>query len=180
MSLEDLEVNVGGTKFKGVYLAILLSFGSTLGGGIWAASEFFSRLETLEGNVETSTASTSALEQRFDDYKETINEDINDFEVSLGKAVQELEDNDVAGLQGRLATLGTNLNTIMDRQQELINMGERIVEVEKKITETEALITKAELMLKDADLIQAKLDRIQKEIDDIWEGMDYLANPYGG
>lgn len=36
----DLELNVGGVSFKGVYVAVLLSFASTIGGGIWAASEF--------------------------------------------------------------------------------------------------------------------------------------------
>ena len=44
--MEDIELDIGGTKFKGVWIAILFSFASTIGGGIWAASEFFSRLET--------------------------------------------------------------------------------------------------------------------------------------
>ena len=35
MSLEEMELNVGGTSFKGVWIAVILSFGSTLGGGIW-------------------------------------------------------------------------------------------------------------------------------------------------
>ena len=39
MSLQDMELNVGGVKFKGVYIAILFSFATTIGGGIWAASD---------------------------------------------------------------------------------------------------------------------------------------------
>ena len=39
MSLEDTELTIGGTTFKGVYIAIMLSFATTIGGGIWAASE---------------------------------------------------------------------------------------------------------------------------------------------
>lgn len=180
MSLEDIELDVGGTKFKGVWIAIVISFASTIGGGIWTASEFFSRLESLEETVEAAHINTQQVEQRFEDFREVWNEQKKGISVNVAKAMQELEDNDVSGLQGRLATLGTNLNTIMDRQQELINMGDRIVEVEKSVTETEALVKKAELMMQDADKINEKLDRIQKEINDIWEGMDYLANPYGG
>ena len=47
MALEDMELDVGGVKFKGIYIAILLSFATTIGGGIWAASEFVSRISNL-------------------------------------------------------------------------------------------------------------------------------------
>ena len=48
MSLEETEINVGGTKFKGAHIAIVLAFISTISGGIWATSEFFSRVGVLE------------------------------------------------------------------------------------------------------------------------------------
>ena len=44
MSLEETEINVGGTKFKGAHIAIVLAFISTISGGIWATSDFFSRV----------------------------------------------------------------------------------------------------------------------------------------
>jgi hypothetical protein len=179
MALEEMELDVGGTKIKGVWIAILFTFASTIGGGIWTASEFFSRLATLEETVQESLQISQTTNVRFDDLKTQIDDDIKAAEVELGKVMQELEDNDVAGLQGKLATLGTNLETIMARQQELIAIQERVVQVEKQITETATLVQKAEVMMKDADLIQTKLEKIQREIDDIWEGMDYLANPYG-
>ena len=40
MALSDLELNVGGQSFKGVYIAVVVSFASTIAGGIWTASEF--------------------------------------------------------------------------------------------------------------------------------------------
>lgn len=180
MSLEELEVNVAGTKFKGIYLAILLSFGSTLGGGIWAASEFFSRLESLEESVELSSTDTKLVNQRFEDFREVWTDDKKTIVSDLSVTKQQIEDASIDELQGKLATLGTNLQTIMDRQKELISMGERIVEVEKQITETQTLVQKAETMMKDADSIQNELEQIEKEIEEIWEGMDYLANPYSG
>ena len=48
MSLEDTELTIGGTSFKGVYIAILLSLATTIGGGVWTASSLYSRLETAE------------------------------------------------------------------------------------------------------------------------------------
>ena len=51
MSLEETEINVGGTKFKGAHIAVVLAFVSTISGGIWATSEFFSRVGVLEDTV---------------------------------------------------------------------------------------------------------------------------------
>ncbi len=48
MSLEDTELKIGGTSFKGVWIAIVLGIGSTIGGGGWTASSLYSRLEAVE------------------------------------------------------------------------------------------------------------------------------------
>ena len=48
MSLAETELTIGGTSFKGVYIAILMSLATTLGGGVWTASSLYSRLEALE------------------------------------------------------------------------------------------------------------------------------------
>jgi len=57
MGVEDIELDVGGVKFKGVYIAILMSFATTIGGGIWAASEFVSRIDNLEASVASLSSS---------------------------------------------------------------------------------------------------------------------------
>ena len=48
MSLQETELKIGGTSFKGVYIAILFSLATTLGGGVWTASTLYSRLESVE------------------------------------------------------------------------------------------------------------------------------------
>lgn len=179
MSLDSLEVDVGGTKFKGVYLAILLSFGSTLGGGIWAASEFFSRLEILEENVANAEVQSETTNQRFDDFREVWVDDKKTLTNDIAVMKQQLEDNDIAGLQGKLTQLGTNLETIMSRQQELLDLQTRIVDVEKEVTQMQTTVAKAEVVTANAEELIRKLNRLQTEIDDIWEGLDFLANPYG-
>ena len=66
MALEDVEVNVGGTSIKGVWIAIVVTFGSTIGGGIWAASQFFAQLTEQSEAVIAATAQAEALATRFD------------------------------------------------------------------------------------------------------------------
>ena len=103
MSLEETEINVGGVKFKGVYIAVVLGFVSTIGGTIWTASELYSRLEAVEAYEIPDTT--------------PLHEDIE-----LIK--QELEDNDVKSLQGKLAELGVNLKTIIEQQKDLLAIKE--------------------------------------------------------
>ena len=74
MALDDLELNVGGTQIKGVWIAILLTFSSTIGGGIWTASEFFSRLEALESSVSNASSETGVTQARFEDLRQAQQE----------------------------------------------------------------------------------------------------------
>jgi chromosome segregation ATPase len=168
MAMEDIELDVGGTKFKGIWIAILFSFASTIGGGIWAASEFFSRIEILEETVEEGQEVSGSWEEE----KKVLMAD-------LAVLQQQLEDNDVSSLQGKLAELGTVLSSIMDRQKELLAIQERIVGVEKTVTEMQTVVQKAEIMTKDAEELGNRIKKVEREINDLWDGMDYLSNPYG-
>ena len=167
--MENIELDVGGTKFKGIWIAVLFSFASTIGGGIWAASEFFSRIEILEERVIEGQDVSGSWEED----KKVLMSD-------LAVLQQQLEDNDVSSLQGKLAELGTVLGAIMERQKELLSLQERLIQVEKDMTEITTVVAKAELMTQNAEQVNKKLQRLEKEINDLWDGMDYLSNPYGG
>ena len=41
MSLEETEVNIGGVKFKGMQIAIVLGIISSIAGTIWTASSIY-------------------------------------------------------------------------------------------------------------------------------------------
>ena len=166
--MENIELDVGGTKFKGIWIAVLFSFASTIGGGIWAASEFFSRIEILEEKVIEGQDVSGSWE-----------EDKKVLMADLAVLQQQLEDNDVSSLQGKLAELGSVLGAIMERQKELIALQERLVQVEKDMTEITTVVAKAEMMTQNAAQVNQKLETVEKEINDLWEGMDYLSNPYG-
>jgi chromosome segregation ATPase len=166
--MENIELDVGGTKFKGIWIAVLFSFASTIGGGIWAASEFFSRIEILEEKVIEGQDVSGSWEED----KKVLMSD-------LAVLQQQLEDNDVSSLQGKLAELGSVLGSIMERQKELLALQERLIQVEKDMTEITTVVAKAELMTQNAEQVAKKLQQLEKEINDLWDGMDYLSNPYG-
>ena len=48
MSLEKSELNINGTSFKGVWIAIVMTIGTSIGGTVWTASSLYSRLEIVE------------------------------------------------------------------------------------------------------------------------------------
>ena len=163
MSLEETEINVGGVKFKGVYIAVVLGFVSTIGGTIWTASELYSRLEAVEAYEIPDTT--------------PLHEDIE-----LIK--QELEDNDVKSLQGKLAELGVNLKTIIEKQMDLLAIKERVVQAEKDVEAMRTTVAEAKLIVGKVDgfenylkQFETKIEKVDKEIDDIWLGMDELSNP---
>jgi len=177
MAIEDLELNVGGTQIKGVWIAILLSFASTIGGGIWTASEFFSRLEALEDAVSDASAGTAVIEGRFEDLRTAQSKTLQDYQVTISNMQQQLDDNNVSELQGKLAELGTNLEAIMKAQGELLDLRDRISSVEKSNGET---VISVNAKIEALGSVDERLKRLQRDIDDAWRAMDELANPLGG
>ena len=172
--MENLELDVGGTKFKGVWIAILFSFASTIGGGIWTASEFFNRLEAQEQAVNDSTQIAADILAQFDVLKKDLNTQINQHKNTIDVVQQQLADNDVSGLQGKLATLGTNLEQIMKRQGELLTLQEKVSTLQTTVAERGA---KTEAQLDKLKQYDDDMKRITREIDDLWNGMDALSNP---
>lgn len=168
--MNDIELDVGGTKFKGVWIAIVFSFASTIAGGIWTASEFFNRLEAQEKAVEDILK----LRGTFATLEEEVSSQLSTFDSTIGKVEQQLNDNDVSGLQGKLATLGTNLEQIMKRQGELLDLRDKVAEVEKISSEQSITI---EARLEKLSQYDGDIKRLNREIDDLWKGMDALSNP---
>ena len=176
MALEDVEVNVGGTSIKGVWIAIVLTFGSTIGGGIWAASQFFAQLTEQSEAVVAATAQAEALATRFDDLRDTNAQRLQAMDVKLSNMEQAMTAADVENLQGKLAELGANLVQIMDAQQELLDIRDRIALVEKTSSETELRVSGK---LDALSTLDERLKRFERDMDDLWRAID-ATNPLGG
>ena len=167
MSLAETELTIGGKSFKGVYIAILLSLATTLGGGVWTASSLYARLEAVESRSIPTIAHIE--EQAITDKQELLS--------AIKLIEQELADNDVSQLQGKLAALGVNLQTIIDQQAKLLLIDENVNSLEKDIETMKATVAKAELMTNNLTKLDGQLKTIGREIEDLWQGMDYLSNP---
>ena len=149
-------MNIDGVKFTAAQMAIVATLVTSIAGGIWTASSVYSRLEAVEAYEIPDTA--------------PLHEDVATIR-------QELEDNDVAQLQGKLATFGTNLKTIMEQQAKLLSIQERMVEVEKEMEAMKVIVEKAELKTKELQGVEDQMKVFKREIQELWDGMDYLSNP---
>ena len=156
MSLAETELTIGGTSFKGVYIAILLSLATTLGGGVWTASSLYSRLEAVESQQIP---------------------DIAPLEEKILLVEQELSANDVSQLQGKLAALGVSLQTIADQQEKLLGITTKVSDLEKDIETMKAQVTESKLIAEGVSDFSKSIKNIEREIEDLWNGMDYISNP---
>ena len=156
MSLEDTELKIGGTSFKGVWIAIVLGIGSTIGGGVWTASSLYSRLESVEARVIP---------------------DVAPIEEKISLIETQLKDNNVSQLQGKLAELGTNLVTIKNNYDKMLEFKEDIAGLKQNVTEMQTVVKKAELVTEEIKEFEDDMKVIKREIQDLWDGMDELYNP---
>jgi len=165
MGVEDIELDVGGVKFKGVYIAILMSFATTIGGGIWAASEFVSRIDNLEASVAGLSSSIP---------------DISPMQEQIIAIETKITDNDLGHLQGKLAELSTLLDNIKERQQEVLdNAAASTAKVNSMEKDWIEIRNEYKAM---ADAIKGFEDAVGKfktEIDDLWKGLDAASSPLG-
>ena len=157
MALDGVELNVNGTSFKGVWMAIGLSMASTLGGGIWAASQFFARIDSIEGRLDSIEVP-----------------DLTDLTDRISLVEQRLTDQTISGLQGKLSELGATLEQIMDRQKELLDRRDRVEAAEKQAGESAITVANQAGTVEKYD---EAVKGIEREVNDLWNAMDALSNP---
>mgnify|MGYP000134860079 FL=1 len=150
MSLAETELTIGGTSFTGVYIAILLSLATTLGGGVWTASSLYSRLEAVESQKIP---------------------DIAPLEEKILLVEQELQANNVSQLQGKLSELGVNLVTIKDQQSSLLDIKTKVTDLDKDIETMKAQVTESKLIAEGVDGFSKSIKNIEREIE-----AGFLAN----
>lgn len=156
MSIESTELKIMGQTFKGAWVAVVVAIGSTIGTGVWTASSLYSRLEALESRVIP---------------------DVAPIEEKITLIEQDLVNNDVSSLQGKLAALGTNLVTITQQQERLLGLTDSVNELSGKVTQMETTVAKAELVTGKVDKFQSSQDKTSIEISELWQAVDYLSNP---
>ena len=146
--MEDTELKVGGFTFKGWYIAAALPILSAISGGIYYGYDTLNRFYDVEAGIDLVTTEADMFNVRATDFNSRIQ--------ALEQAVA---DNDVRGLNTRLSTISTQMQTILEQQKDLLDLRSQ-VERSTGITDT----------------LGDKLDEYQVEIDDIWKAYDSLAN----
>jgi DNA repair ATPase RecN len=146
--LENAELKVGGFTFKGWYVAAALPLLGSLSGGIYYSYDTLQRFYAVEGGIALVVEESQSF---------------NTKAGALSSRIQTLEqavsDNDVRGLNAKLAEISTQMQSILEQQKTLLDLRSQ---VEKSTTIT--------------DRIGDKMDEYQTEIDDIWKAYDSLVD----
>ena len=143
-----MEFSIGGYNIKGWMVAVGLPVLSSVAGGVYWSYDTLQRFYAVEEGIATVVEAS---------------EEFNSKATALSSRIQTLEqaiqDNDVRGLNQKLAALSTNMQQILEQQKTLLDMRSQ---VDKATTITDGL--------------GDKLDLFQTEIDDIWKAYDELVD----
>jgi hypothetical protein len=146
----DVGFSIGGYNIKGWMVAVALPVLSSLAGGVWWTYDTMQRFYAVEAGI-TSTAQNS----------EAFNVKAAELTSRIQTLEQAILDNDVRGLNTKLAELTTNMQQILEQQRVLLDLRSQ---VDRATTITDGL--------------GDTLDVLDKEIEDIWKAYDFLvANP---
>ena len=132
-------LKVGGFDIKGWYFAVALPVLSGLSGGIYYAYDTVNRFWAVEESVNAILGVESRVQ-------------------TLEQAIQ---DTDVRGLAPKLSSIGTQMQTILEQQKQLLDL--------RSSVEKSDAITSG---------IKDQLDKYDRDIEDLWKAMDDLSkNP---
>lgn len=176
--LDDAEVSVGGFKLKGAWIVVALSILTPVAGGIWAAAEFMGRIDSLESvevpDISPIQEQLSVMRSELD----TVRSEVGGTGVRLDTRIAVIEDQmdsqDISQLQGRLAELATNLQTIMNQQQQLLDLRDRVEAAERIVLANQRLSEDTSESVQD---FEQDIDRFAQEVDDLWAAFDAVSNP---
>jgi chromosome segregation ATPase len=176
--LDEAEVKVGGFKIKGAWIVVALSILTPVGGGIWAVAEFMGRIDSLE-SVEIPD--TTLIQEQISVMRselDTVRSEVGGTGVRLDTRIavieEQMDSQDISQLQGRLAELATNLQTIMNQQQQLLDLRDRVESAERIVLENQRL---SEDTLQAVQEFEEDVERFASEVDDLWEAFDAVSNP---
>ena len=144
----SMEFSIGGYNIKGWMVAVALPVLSSVAGGVWWSYDTLQRFYSVESGIQVVVSKSDEFDVKA---------------AALASRIQTLEqavaDNDVRGLNTKLAQLSTNMTQILEQQKLLLDLRSQ---VDKATTITDGL--------------GDTLDVLQTEIDDIWRAYDELAD----
>ena len=166
----DVGFSIGGYNIKGWMVAVALPVLSSVAGGVWWSYDTLQRFYGVEAGIAEVVEKSDSFDSKAAELSTTLTKVETDAQRNLGNTAKALEsriqtleqaivDNDVRGLNQKLATLSTNMQQILEQQKVLLDLRSQ---VDKATTITDGL--------------GDTLDTLQTEVDDIWEAYDSLVD----
>ena len=144
----DVGFSIGGYNIKGWMVAVALPVLSSIAGVVWWSYDTLQRFYGVEAGIASVAENSDAFNAKAAELTSRIQ--------TLEQAIQ---DNDVRGLNTKLAQLSTNMQQILEQQKVLLDLRSQ---VDKATTITDGL--------------GDTLDTLQTEVDDIWKAYDSLVD----
>lgn len=144
----DVGFSIGGYNIKGWMVAVALPILSSVAGGVWWSYDTLQRFYSVEAGISSVAENSAAFNAKAAELTSRIQ--------TLEQAVQ---DNDVRGLNTKLAQLTTNMQQILEQQKVLLDLRSQ---VDKATTITDGL--------------GDTLNTLNTEVDDIWKAYDSLVD----
>lgn len=136
MSLEKSELNINGTSFKGVWIAIVMTIGTSIGGTVWTASSLYSRLEAVEakkipdisplrenlGTLGTRLDTLLSQQEKLLELNTDVSKLANDIEAMKGTVAKaEIIIEDIGDVDGKIKTLTKEVEDLWQGMDYLSN-----------------------------------------------------------
>jgi peptidoglycan hydrolase CwlO-like protein len=136
MSLEKSELNINGTSFKGVWIAIVMTIGTSIGGTVWTASSLYSRLEALEskkipdispirenlGTLGTRLDTLLSQQEKLLELNTDVSKLANEIEAMKGTVAKaEIIIEDIGDVDGKIKTLTKEVEDLWQGMDYLSN-----------------------------------------------------------
>tara|TARA_R110000796_G_scaffold105481_4_gene215532 strand:+ start:328 stop:774 length:447 start_codon:yes stop_codon:yes gene_type:complete len=144
----DIGFSIGGYNIKGWMVAVALPVLSSVAGGVWWTYDTLQRFYGVEAGIAEVVEKSASFDKKAGE----LNSRIQTLE-------QAILDNDVRGLNTKLAQLSTNMTQILEQQKLLLDLRSQ---VDKATTITDGLGN--------------SLKTLNTEIDDIWKAYDELVD----
>tara|TARA_R110000868_G_scaffold72500_2_gene211232 strand:+ start:1210 stop:1656 length:447 start_codon:yes stop_codon:yes gene_type:complete len=144
----DIGFSIGGYNIKGWMVAVALPVLSSVAGGVWWTYDTLQRFYGVEAGISEVVEKSASFDKKAGE----LNSRIQTLE-------QAILDNDVRGLNTKLAQLSTNMTQILEQQKLLLDLRSQ---VDKATTITDGLGN--------------SLKTLNTEIDDIWKAYDELVD----
>ena len=136
MSLEKSELKIGNTSFKGVWIAIVMTIGTSIGGTVWTASSLYSRLEALEskkipdisplrenlGTLGTRLDTLLSQQEKLLELNTDVSKLANEIEAMKGTVAKaEIIREDIGDVDGKIKTLTKEVEDLWQGMDYLSN-----------------------------------------------------------